>query len=146
MCYLRTGPTLLNLLSNTPTNVTMDWVKALKPPTLRQLLFVHKMGLALNFTFVPKSLDWTCLAKWCTDPLLFSMWGDVVRLYIHWVLQDTKQHSFLIHGSSVYTICVLFLFSFFRDCATGLAYLAFTDISDRSSEGVHSRLSARNYI
>ena len=44
---------------------------------------------------------------------LFSRWDhhDVVCLCIHWVVQNTKQHPFLIH-TSVYTICVLFLFLF----------------------------------
>ena len=31
-------------------------------------------------------------------------------LCIHWVVQNTKQHPFLIHAGSAYTICVLFLF------------------------------------
>jgi len=38
------------------------------------------------------------------------MGWDVVCLYIHWVMQNTKQQTFLIHAGSVYTICVLFLF------------------------------------
>jgi hypothetical protein len=36
----------------------------------------------------------------------FSGW-DVVCLCIHWVVQNTKQHPFLIHAGSVDTICVL---------------------------------------
>jgi len=37
----------------------------------------------------------------------FSRW-DVVCLCIHWVVQNTAQHPFLIHAGSVYTICVHF--------------------------------------
>jgi len=36
---------------------------------------------------------------------LFSSW-DVVCPCIHWVVQNTKQHPFLIHAGSVCTICV----------------------------------------
>jgi len=43
---------------------------------------------------------------WKPFLILFSRW-DVVCLCIHWVVQNTKQHPFLIHASSVYTICVL---------------------------------------
>jgi hypothetical protein len=43
-------------------------------------------------------------------PLYFLNRWDVVCFYIHWVVQNTRQHHFLIHASSVYTICVLFLF------------------------------------
>jgi hypothetical protein len=43
--------------------------------------------------------------------ILFSRW-DVVCLCIHWMVQNTIQHPFLIHADSVYTICVLFLIFF----------------------------------
>jgi len=48
-----------------------------------------------------------------TEKLLLSYcfrW-DVVCLCIHRVVPNTKQHPFLIHAGSVYTICVLFLTS-----------------------------------
>jgi len=68
--------------------------------------------------------------KWWWMSLAACMWGcgDVLRVVsgekrrlcvirllicIHWVLQNTKQHPFLIHAGSVYTICVICLFSFF---------------------------------
>ena len=35
--------------------------------------------------------------------ILFSRW-DVVCVCIHWVVQNTKQHPFLIHAGSIYTI------------------------------------------
>jgi len=38
----------------------------------------------------------------------FSRW-DVVCLYFHWVVQNYKQHPFLIHADSIYPICILFL-------------------------------------
>ena len=42
---------------------------------------------------------------------VYARW-DVVCPCIHWVVQNTKQHSaFLIHAGGVYTICVLFPFS-----------------------------------
>ena len=45
--------------------------------------------------------------------LLLSRW-DVVCLCIHWMVQNTKQHPFLIHAGSVCNICIipiLFLWS-----------------------------------
>jgi len=42
--------------------------------------------------------------------ICFSRW-DVLCLCIHWVVQNTKQHPFLIYADSLYAICVLFLFS-----------------------------------
>ena len=46
---------------------------------------------------------------------LIPRW-DVVCPCIHWVAQKTKQHPFLIHASSVSTICVLLLFfTIYRD-------------------------------
>ena len=48
-----------------------------------------------------------CLPTTWPPLYLFSRW-DVVCLCIHWVVQNTKQHPFLIHAGSVYTICVLF--------------------------------------
>ena len=42
---------------------------------------------------------------------VYARW-DVVCPCIHWVVQNTKQHStFLVHAGGVYTICVLFPFS-----------------------------------
>ena len=40
---------------------------------------------------------------------VFSRW-DVMCLCMHWAVQNTKQHPFLIHSHSVYSICVHFLF------------------------------------
>ena len=48
---------------------------------------------------------------WKAFPLLFSR-NDVVCLCNHWMVQNIKQHPFLIHAGSVYTICVLFSFHF----------------------------------
>ena len=42
---------------------------------------------------------------------LFSSPTGMLCVCIHWVMQSTKQHLFLIHAGCVYTICVLsFLF------------------------------------
>jgi hypothetical protein len=45
-------------------------------------------------------------------PLLLCSSGRMLCLCIHWLVQNTEQHPFLIHAGSVYTICVLFLFSY----------------------------------
>jgi hypothetical protein len=41
---------------------------------------------------------------------LFYSRQDIVCLCIHWVVQNTEQHPFLIHAGSFYTMCVIFLF------------------------------------
>ena len=54
---------------------------------------------------------WWC-AGFClpTKELLLLVLSrlDVVFLCIHCMVQNTNQHSFLIHANSVYSICVLF--------------------------------------
>jgi len=46
---------------------------------------------------------------WETYLISFSRW-NVVCLCIHWVVQNTKQHPFLTHAGSVYTLFFPFLF------------------------------------
>ena len=49
---------------------------------------------------------------WKASLILFSR-RDVVCLCIHWMVQNTKQHRFLIHAGGVYTTCVPLPFTSF---------------------------------
>jgi len=67
-------------LNTTPTNI---W--ATRTPGVCRPLPPNHLIPTKNFSYI------------------FSRW-DVVSLSIHWVVQNTKQHPFLIHAGSVYVV------------------------------------------
>ena len=102
-------------------------VTGLHATALMKLLSIHAIRSATKIKMMRKTLNTTptniraILLVMCrllppnhlapTENFLmffFSRW-DVVCLCIHWVVRNTKQHPFLIHAGSAYTICVLFL-------------------------------------
>ena len=70
------------------------------------------------FSFFLSLWNYLWLAETNQQPISQTTWLKVTPhcdpyLCIHWVLQNTKQHPFLIHAGSVYIICMLWLFQVF---------------------------------
>jgi hypothetical protein len=66
-----------------------------------------------------EKLHWFIISRW-----------DVVCFWIHWLVQNTKLHPFLIHAGSVYTVCCLRSFSFsFPNCLCNRSWIRSCAIS-----------------